>query len=265
MTKKSSGIFNVLITVLVLSAIALFAGCVSDSSQESTTITVSAASSLTDVFTDIKTEFEKDNPNIKVELNFAASGSLRQQIEGGAPVDVFASASQKHVDILEEENLTMDGSITTFASNSLVLIVPAGNSLNITSVDDLTNDDVTKISIGNPETAPVGKYAKESLVDSGLWDELEEKMVYGENVRQVLTYLETGDVDAGFVYMTDAKIAKENSIEIITTVPTVTEIIYPVCIIDSSDNKEEAQVFVDYLTSETGKQILTDYGFTAEN
>ncbi|MBA2862458.1 molybdate ABC transporter substrate-binding protein [Methanococcus maripaludis] len=265
MSKKSSGIITGLITVIFLSVMLLFAGCVSDSSEQTTTITVSAASSLTDAFTDIKTEFEKDNPNIKVELNFAASGALRQQIEGGAPVDVFASASQKHVEILEEENLTSAGSIMNFATNSLVLIVPAGNSLNITSVEDLTNDDVTKVSIGNPETAPVGKYAKESLADSGLWDKLEEKMVYGENVRQVLTYLETGDVDAGFVYMTDAKIAKENSIEIITTVPTVTEIIYPVCIIDSSENKEEAKVFVEYLTSETGKQILTDYGFTAEN
>ncbi|WP_459201750.1 molybdate ABC transporter substrate-binding protein [Methanococcus sp. CF] len=265
MSKKSSGIVTGLVTVIFLLAVMLFAGCVSDSPETTTTITVSAASSLTDAFTDIKTEFEKDNPNIKVELNFAASGALRQQIEGGAPVDVFASASQKHVDILKDENLTVDGSIKNFASNSLVLIVPAGNPANVTSVEDLTNDDVTKVSIGNPETAPVGKYAKESLVDSGLWDALEEKMVYGENVRQVLTYLETGDVDAGFVYMTDAKIAKENSIEIITTVPTVTEIIYPVCIIDSSENKEEAQVFVDYLTSETGKQILTDYGFTAEN
>ena len=235
MAKKSSGIIIGLITAILLSAMLLFAGCVSDSSsaEETTTITVSAASSLTDAMTDIAAAFEEDNPNINVELNFAASGSLRQQIEGGAPVDVFASASKKHVDILEDENLTSDA--------------------------------VTKVSIGNPETAPVGKYAKESLTDSGLWDELEEKMVYGENVRQVLTYLETGDVDAGFVYMTDAKIAKENSIEIITTVPTVTEIIYPVCIIDSSENKEEAQVFLDYLTSETGKQILTDYGFTAEN
>ncbi|MBB6068155.1 molybdate ABC transporter substrate-binding protein [Methanococcus maripaludis] len=267
MAKKSSGIITGLITAILLSAMLLFAGCVSDSSsaEKTTTITVSAASSLTDAMTDIAAAFEEDNPNINVELNFAASGSLRQQIEGGAPVDVFASASKKHVDILEDENLTSAGSRTNFASNSLVLIVPAGNPSNISSVEDLTSDAVTKVSIGNPETAPVGKYAKESLTDSGLWDELEEKMVYGENVRQVLTYLETGDVDAGFVYMTDAKIAKENSIEIITTVPTVTEIIYPVCIIDSSENKEEAQVFLDYLTSETGKQILTDYGFTAEN
>uniref|UniRef100_A9A892 Molybdenum ABC transporter, periplasmic molybdate-binding protein n=1 Tax=Methanococcus maripaludis (strain C6 / ATCC BAA-1332) TaxID=444158 RepID=A9A892_METM6 len=266
MGKKSSGIITGLITSIILSVILLFAGCVSDSSSKETiTITVSAASSLTDAMTDVAAAFEKDYPNINVELNFAASGSLRQQIEGGAPVDVFASASKKHVDILEEENLTVAGSTMNFASNRLVLIVPAGNPLNITSVEDLTNTDVTKVSIGNPETAPVGKYAKESLENSGLWDELEEKMVYGENVRQVLTYLETGDVDTGFVYMTDAKIAKENSIEIITTVPTVTEIIYPVCIIDSSENKEEAQVFVEYLTSETGKQILTDYGFTAEN
>jgi molybdate transport system substrate-binding protein len=267
MAKKSSGLITGLITAILLSAMLLFAGCVSDSSsaEETTTITVSAASSLTDAMTDIAAAFEEDNPNINVELNFAASGSLRQQIEGGAPVDVFASASKKHVDILEDENLTSAGSRTNFASNSLVLIVPAGNPSKISSVEDLTSDAVAKVSIGNPETAPVGKYAKESLTDSGLWDELEEKMVYGENVRQVLTYLETGDVDAGFVYMTDAKIAKENSIEIITTVPTVTEIIYPVCIIDSSENKEEAQVFLDYLTSETGKQILTDYGFTAEN
>ncbi|ABO35751.1 molybdenum ABC transporter, periplasmic molybdate-binding protein [Methanococcus maripaludis C5] len=266
MAKKSSGIITGLIIVLVLSAMALFAGCVSDSSSDETvTITVSATSSLTDAMTDIAAAFEEDHPNINVELNFAASGSLRQQIEGGAPVDVFASASKKHVDILEDENLTSAGSVMNFASNNLVLIVPAGNSLNITSVEDLTNDDVTKVSIENPKTAPVGKYAKESLENSGLWDELEEKMVYGENVRQVLTYLETGDVDAGFVYMTDAKIAKENSIEIITTVPTVTEIIYPLCIIDSSEYKEEAQVFVEYLTSETGKQILTYYGFTAEN
>ncbi|MBA2869231.1 molybdate ABC transporter substrate-binding protein [Methanococcus maripaludis] len=266
MAKKSSGIITGLITAILLSAMLLFAGCVSEpSAEETTTITVSAASSLTDAMTDIAAAFEEDNPNINVELNFAASGSLRQQIEGGAPVDVFASASKKHVDILEDENLTSAGSRTNFASNSLVLIVPAGNPSNITSVEDLTSDAVTKVSIGNPETAPVGKYAKESLTNSDLWDELEEKMVYGENVRQVLTYLETGDVDAGFVYMTDAKIAKENSIEIIATVPTVTEIIYPVCIIDSSENKEEAQVFLDYLTSETGKQILTDYGFTAEN
>ncbi|MBA2862874.1 molybdate ABC transporter substrate-binding protein [Methanococcus maripaludis] len=249
----------------LLAVILLFAGCVSESPEETTTtITVSAASSLTDAMTDVAAAFEEDNPNINVELNFAASGTLRQQIEGGAPVDVFASASQKHVDLLQEQDLIENASRVTFAKNSLVLIVQDGNPLGITSAEDLTNEDVVKISIGNPETAPVGKYAKESLESMGLWGNLEEKTVYGENVRQVLTYLEAGDVDAGFVYMTDAKIAKNNTIEIITTIPTVTEISYPVCVLKASENKDEAQMFVDYLTGETGKQILTDYGFTAE-
>jgi len=248
----------------VLAIMLLFAGCVSEPAEETKTITVSAASSLTDAFTDIKTEFEKDNPNILIQLNFGASGSLRQQIEGGAPVDVFASASKSHVDILEQANLTVKDSRVTFAKNTLVLIVQNGNPLGITSVDDLTSDSVTKIAVGNPETAPVGKYAKSSLENMGLWDTLEPKVVYGENVRQVLTYMETGDVDAGFVYMTDAKIAKENTIEVLETVPTTTEIIYPACVIDSSENKEEAQIFLDYLTSENGKEILTSYGFTAE-
>uniref|UniRef100_A9A712 Molybdenum ABC transporter, periplasmic molybdate-binding protein n=1 Tax=Methanococcus maripaludis (strain C6 / ATCC BAA-1332) TaxID=444158 RepID=A9A712_METM6 len=249
----------------LLAVILLFAGCVSESPEETTTtITVSAASSLTDAMTDVAAAFEKDYPNINVELNFAASGTLRQQIEGGAPVDVFASASQKHVDLLQEQYLIENASRVTFAKNSLVLIVQIGNPLGIMSAEDLTTDNVVKISIGNPETAPVGKYAKESLESMGLWGNLEEKTVYGENVRQVLTYLEAGDVDAGFVYMTDAKVAKDNTIEVITAIPTVTEISYPVCVLKASENKDEAQMFVDYLTGETGKQILTDYGFTAE-
>ncbi|MBA2864307.1 molybdate ABC transporter substrate-binding protein [Methanococcus maripaludis] len=249
----------------LLAIILLFSGCVSESPEETTTtITVSAASSLTDAMNDIAAAFEKDNPNVKVELNYAASGALRQQIEGGAPVDVFASASQKHVDLLQGQNLIENASRVTFAKNSLVLIVQAGNPLGIASADDLTNENVVKVSIGNPETAPVGRYAKESLETMGLWGNLEGKTVYGENVRQVLTYLETGDVDAGFVYMTDAKIAKDNTIEVITTIPTVTEISYPVCVLKASEHKDEAQMFVNYLTGETGKQILTDYGFTAE-
>jgi len=256
---------NPIVIASLLAVILLFSGCVSESPEETTTtITVSAASSLTDAMTDVAAAFEEDNPNINVELNFAASGTLRQQIEGGAPVDVFASASQKHVDLLQEQDLIENASRVTFAKNSLVLIVQTGNPLGITSAEDLTNENVVKISIGNPETAPVGKYAKESLESMGLWGDLEEKTVYGENVRQVLTYLEAGDVDAGFVYMTDAKIAKNNTIEVIATIPTVTEISYPVCVLKASENNEEAQMFVDYLTGETGKQILTDYGFTAE-
>ncbi|ABO35396.1 molybdenum ABC transporter, periplasmic molybdate-binding protein [Methanococcus maripaludis C5] len=256
---------NHVVIASLLAVILLFAGCVSESPEETTTmITVSAASSLTDAMTDVAAAFEEDNPNINVELNFAASGTLRQQIEGGAPVDVFASASQKHVNLLQDQDLIENSSRVTFAKNSLVLIVQTGNPLGITSAEDLANEDVVKISIGNPETAPVGKYAKESLESMGLWGNLEEKTVYGENVRQVLTYLEAGDVDAGFVYMTDAKIAKNNTIEVITTIPTVTEIGYPVCVLKASENKDAAQMFVDYLTGETGKQILTDYGFTAE-
>jgi molybdenum ABC transporter, periplasmic molybdate-binding protein len=228
-----------------------------------TTITVSAAASLTEAFTELETVFEEENPDINVNYNFAGSGTLRMQIEGGAPIDVFASASQSHMNILSNESLIVEESRKDFASNTVVLITPVDSTLNITGPEDLLSNDVETISIGNPETAPVGKYTVEALEQAGLWDKLQSKTLLADDVKQVLVYVERGEVDAGFVYSTDAATADEGTIEVKATIPTVTPISYPIAVVESSEHQTEAQTFVDFVTSDEGKAILQSYGFTA--
>ena len=228
-------------------------------------ITVSAAASLTDAFTDIASQFEKENPGTNVSLNFGGSGSLRMQIEGGAPVDLFASADENQMDILANESLIANNSRKDFAHNSLVLIVPENSTLNITDIKNLADPKIQKISIGNPDTAPVGKYTRLALTEAGLWSQLENKLVLAEDVRQVLVYVERGEVDAGFVYITDAKTAKAGTIKIVTNVSVSTPVTYPIAVVSSSDHKEKAQKFLDFVTGEEGQAILKEYGFVAQS
>jgi molybdate transport system substrate-binding protein len=235
------------------------------SQQDSDTITVSAAASLTEAFTDMESKFETENPDIDVNLNFGSSGNLRKQIEGGAPADVFASADQKNMDTLANENFVDNSSREDFAKNSLVLIVPANSTLNITDVKDLTNPEVKKIGIGNPDTVPVGNYTRTALTEEGLWNQLknDKTMVLAEDVKQALTYVERGEVDAGFVYMSDALTADPGSIKIVTNVSVSTPVNYPIAIVSSSENKKDAQEFIDFVTGEEGQETLEKYGFTA--
>ncbi|HWR24718.1 MAG TPA: molybdate ABC transporter substrate-binding protein [Methanosarcina sp.] len=267
-----------LIVLLVLLSVSLAIGCTGNQSEApnatvtpvsavtpgttaSETITVSAAASLTNAFTDIAAQFEKENPGTNVSLNFGSSGSLRTQIEGGAPVDVFASADQNQMNILSNESLILNDSRKNFANNSLVLIVPATSTLNITGLKDLADPKVQKIGIGNPDTVPVGNYTKTALNEAGLWSQLENKTVPGEDVRQVLTYVERGEVDAGFIYSTDAKIADPGTIKVVTNVSVSTPITYPIAVVSASNNKETAQKFLEFVSSPEGQEILNKYGF----
>ena len=271
-----------LVVLLVLVGVFLTIGCTDNGSeavnetgtptaetsvsdQEPETILVSAAASLTEAFTDMESQFEAENPGVDVNFNFAGSGNLRTQIEGGAPVDVFASADQKNMDILAGEELIDNSTRKDFAQNSLVLIVPANSDLNITGIEDLTTSEVERIVIGNPDTAPVGKYTTQTLTEAGIWDQLEDKTVLADDVKQVLVYVERGEVDAGFVYMTDAKTADPGTIKIIANVTVSTPISYPIAVVSASENKEDAQSFLDYVTGEEGQEILEEYGFTSES
>ncbi|WP_394325959.1 molybdate ABC transporter substrate-binding protein [Methanosarcina horonobensis] len=232
-------------------------------SEQESEIMVSAAASLTEAFTDMESQFETENPNIDVNFNFGSSGNLRTQIEGGAPVDVFASADQKNMDTLAGKELIDNSTRKDFARNSLVLIVPASSTLNITGIEDLTSPEVERITIGNPDTVPVGNYTRTVLTEADLWNQTENKFVLGEDVKQVLTYVERGEVDAGFVYMTDAKTADTGTIKIVAIVPVSIPISYPIAVVSASENKEEAQAFLDYVTGEEGQEILEEYGFTS--
>ena len=225
-------------------------------------ITVSAAASLTEAFTDIASQFEKENLGTDVNLNFGGSGNLRMQIEGGAPVDVFASADEGQMNTLGNETLIDNSSRKDFAHNSLVIIVPEASTLNITSIKDLADPKIQKISIGNPDTVPVGNYSRTTLTEAGLWSQLENKLVLAEDVKQVLVYVERGEVDAGFVYMTDAKTAQPGTVKIVANVPVSIPVNYPIAVVSSSEHKEEAQKFLEFVTGEEGQTILKKYGFT---
>ena len=223
-------------------------------------LTVSAAASLTDAFGEIGKNFEAANPGAKVVFNFAASGTLLQQIAKGAPVDVFASADQKTMDQAKEQNLILPDTRKDFAGNEMVLIVPVGAKIGISAIKGLTAKEVGKIALGNPETVPAGRYAREVLGNEGIWDELAPKLIPGESVRQVLDYVSRGEVDAAFVFSTDAISAKEK-VKVVLEARNHGPITYPISVVSSSWNKELANRFVGFILSEAGQKVLLRYGF----
>ncbi|WP_370576021.1 molybdate ABC transporter substrate-binding protein, partial [Methanomethylovorans sp.] len=183
---------------------------------QKTSITVSASAVLTEVFTDMEKEFEAENPEIDLIMNFGNAGSLRMQIEGGAPIDVFAPADANHMDILASQGSIYNDSRKDFAGNSLVIIVPKGNVLNLTSIEDLSKPEVNKIALSDTEASAVGKYAKQSLTEEGLWNSVQNKLLTGDTVKNSLVYVERGEADAGFVFMTDVSSAQPDTIEVVT-------------------------------------------------
>ncbi|WP_321420129.1 molybdate ABC transporter substrate-binding protein [uncultured Methanomethylovorans sp.] len=228
-----------------------------------TQINVAAAASLTEAFTDIEEKFETENPEIDIVYNFAGSGTLRTQIEAAPETaDVFASAAQDQMDMLASKGFIYNNTRQDFAGNSLVMITPKGNALGLTGIQDLTKTELEKISMGNPDTVPAGKYAKEALTNAGLWDSVSSKTLMAENVKQALVYVETGEAEAGFVFSTDASSADNDSIEVITSVPITTPITYPIAVVSDTQHKEDSQLFIDFVTGEKGKSILEQYGFT---
>jgi molybdate transport system substrate-binding protein len=223
-------------------------------------LTVSAAASLTNAFPEIGQVFEKQHPGVKVIFNFAASGPLLQQITQGAPVDVFASADQKTMDQAQEKGLMVPASRKNFVSNSLVLIVPQDSKLSIAGPQDLLSPAVKRVAVGNPASVPAGRYTKGALTKANLWETLEPKFIIGESVRQVLDYVGRGEVDAGFVYATDAAIAK-GKVKVVAEVAGHQPIVYPIALVAASQKKALGQQFLDFLSTPESLAILSKYGF----
>ena len=228
-------------------------------SEKKVGLTISAAASLQNALNDIKGTFEKEYPNIILTYNFGASGALQQQISQGAPVDLFFSAAEDKFDKLVEDGLIEKTKGTDLVGNELVLVVPNNSNKGIKAFEDLTKTD--KISIGTPETVPAGQYAKETLENLNVWKAIEGKVVYAKDVRQVLTYVETNNVDAGIVYKTDALISPKVKIVATAEEKTHAPIIYPLGVIKNSPHPKEAQLFYDYLQNETSMKTLEKYGF----
>ncbi|RZT11311.1 molybdate transport system substrate-binding protein [Duganella sp. CF402] len=223
-------------------------------------VTVSAAASLTNAFKEIGAAFEKEHTGDKVLFNFAASDPLVQQIAKGAPVDVFASADQDAMDKADTLKLLAPGTRKNFASNSLVLIAPQGGKVPLKSVADVAQPAVARITIGNPASVPVGRYAKAALEHAKLWALVEPKLILGTSVRQCLDYVARGEVDAGFVYATDAAIVKDK-VTVVATVPTETPVTYPIAVIAAGPQAALGRQFADYVQSPAGQAVLAKYGF----
>ncbi|GFK94204.1 Molybdate-binding periplasmic protein [Fundidesulfovibrio magnetotacticus] len=223
-------------------------------------ITVSAAASLTNAFQELKPLFEKASPGATVAFNFAASGPLLKQIEAGAPVDVFASADQKTMDQAAAKNLLAQGTRKDFAANTLVMIAPATPKPEFKTPKDLTAKAVERIAIGSPESVPAGNYTRQSLTADKLFEALQPKFVLGESVRQVLDYVSRGEVQAGFVYKTDALIAGDK-VAIVAEMKNHDPVTYPVAVIAASAKKDEAGKFIAFLLSPEAQAVLAKYGF----
>ncbi|APG03586.1 molybdate ABC transporter substrate-binding protein [Luteibacter rhizovicinus DSM 16549] len=225
-------------------------------------LVVSAASSLTDAFQAVGKAYEGKHPGTHVLLNFAASDVLLRQIASGAPADVFASADQTAMDKAVEAKAIEPATRQDFASNRLVLIVPKGSKARVTSPVDLKADTIKRVAYGDPASVPVGRYTKAALEQQGLWDVVSAKGVLAQNVRQSLDYVARGEVDAGFVFATDASIVKDK-VEVAATVPTPKPITYPIAVVAASKQAREAASFEAFVQSPEGRGILAGFGFQA--
>ncbi|MDP5272670.1 molybdate ABC transporter substrate-binding protein [Chengkuizengella axinellae] len=247
-----------LFVIFLLSACSLQ----NDRKHSVTELHISAASSLTNALNEIKNEFEKIHPDIKIIYNFGASGTLASQLKQGAPADVFFSANKKYMDELAALGLIETNDIVNLLSNQIVLITHQNSDLYLQSLDDLLKAEFASIASGEPSVVPAGSYTKQLLIEKELWYELESKVVFTTNVRQALNYTETGNVDAAFVYKSDA--LKSNHSKIIyESDPNLHEpIIYPVGITIDSKNHGYASTFISFLQEKDSQTIFEEYGLT---
>jgi molybdate transport system substrate-binding protein len=223
-------------------------------------LTVSAASSLTNAMRDIAPLFEAAHPGTQMRLNFGASGALLQQIAKGAPADVLATADQDTMNQAQTRGLLQAEQRRDFASNALVVVVPTAGAKVPTALTDLSQPGYARIAIGLPASVPVGRYTKAVLDAAGLWAAIEPKMIGANNVRQALDYVARGEVDAGFVYATDAALMAEK-VKLALRVPTAQPILYPVATLVGAPNADGARRFVEFLLTPPAQAVLARYGF----
>ncbi|MNI26142.1 Molybdate-binding periplasmic protein precursor [compost metagenome] len=225
-------------------------------------LTISAAASLTDALKEIQTAYEGKNKQIKLNFNFGASGALQQQIEQGAPADLFLSAAAKNMKTLVDKQLIDQAQQKNLLINELVVVVPGDSKANVQKVEDLTSGDIKHLALGEPQTVPAGTYAKEALTKVKLWDGLQSKMVQAKDVRQVLTYVESGNAEAGFVYKTDALTSQKVKIAFQVDPTTYTPIEYPAGIVKATKYTKEASDFYAYLQSKEAQDVFVKFGFS---
>ena len=225
-------------------------------------LVVSVAISLKEAMEELGRQFEASHGGVKVRYNFGASGQLAQQIEAGAPVDVFVSAGKAEMDRLEKKALVTEHDRRAFARNVLTVVRPADSPIDLVRAEDLLEKRVARVVIGDPRTVPAGRYAEESLRALGLWERLRPKLIFAENVRQALDYVSRGEVDAGFVYVTDVT-TRSGRVKEAFRPPddTYGPIVSPAAVVKGTKQPALANAFLDWLTGPDGRAVLARFGF----
>ena len=241
--------------LILLTFACLFIGC---SGEE---LVIFGAMSLTDALTEISERFGEMR-NVKVYCNFAGSSTLQRQIEKGAPADVFVSASPQQMEVLQQMGLIDEGSRRAVLNNRLVLVAPVNSSLSITDVGLLAQDSIRRIAIGEPHSVPAGIYGREALTHLGVWNTVQPKLIPSADVRSTLAYVESGEVDLGIVYQTDAAMSKK--VRIVYQFPdsSYSPIVYPAAVLRNTGHKVLAQAFLEYLQTAEVAAIFEKYGFS---
>jgi molybdate transport system substrate-binding protein len=250
--KTSNRIKSVVLFVLLLSSI--------PAPGHADEILVSAAASLTDVLKEIGSAYQSKAKHT-VKFNFGPSSGLARQIEEGAPADMFFSADLPQMEKLDKSGRLEPGTRKNLLSNQLVIIVPADSKLGISSAKDLLKTDIKRVALAEPSSIPVGVYTKKYLADEGLWNKVEAKVVPVQDVRATLASVESGNVEAGFVYKTDAAVSKKVKIVYEVPVDKGPKITYPVAIVKESKHKAAARDFMSYVQSSAAKAAFKKYGF----
>lgn len=251
-------------TLPVLAAPWLLVACLALGAGQATArpLTVSAAASLNQAFTALAPAFEAAHPGARLQFNFAASGALLQQIAKGAPVDVLATADEQTLALAQAQGLVAPGQARPFAANRLVVVVPASARQRPRALAELTGAAYQRIAIGLPASVPAGRYAQAALQAAGQWPAVQARMIGTQNVRQALDYVARGEVDAGFVYATDAALLP-GKVVVAFAVDTPQPILYPVAPVQASSQPALARQFADWLLTPPAQAVLQRHGFSA--
>jgi molybdate transport system substrate-binding protein len=257
---RARAILALVVTFLV--AATLVPSATSAQNSSPVNLTVSAAISLKDALDEIAKIYEAKHPNVTVSYNYGGSGALQHQIEQGAPVDIFLSAAEKQMDALQAEHLILLPTRRDIVRNALVLVTPADSDV-VKDFPDLEKPAVKTIALGEAATVPAGQYAEQTLQHLGLFGAIKSKVVYAKDVRQVLTYVETGNADGGLVYRTDALTSKK--VRIAATAPEESHdiIVYPLAVLNTTKNEASAREFEEFIGGPESRAVFIKYGFAA--
>jgi molybdate transport system substrate-binding protein len=231
------------------------------SGSQSSALLVGAAASMRSALEAIAPLYQRSGANLQVNYNFGSSGALQQQIEQGAPIDVFISAASKQMNTLQQRNLLVPETRKNLLTNRLVLVTPKTATLKLTNFRQLLKPEIQRIAIGEPRSVPVGQYAIEVFENLGILDRVKAKLVLGNSVKSVLAAVETGDADAGIVYISDARGNHRVVISVIADERLHTPIVYPIAILKSSKSLASARKYANFLQTPPAQAVFKKYGF----